>query len=100
MQLGFLPGSEWVARGISDLEPGSDSPAAALVAVGAPRLRRLGFELPRVLPGAPERHLYQLLAATHGDGAHSQYNALIRRLVAFERAAECVASSTASAPRS
>ena len=38
----------------------------------------------------PEHRLYDLLAATHGDGAHSQYNALIRRLVSFERAAECV----------
>jgi hypothetical protein len=29
-----------------------------------------------------------MLSGTHGDGAHSQYNALIRLLVSFERAAE------------
>jgi hypothetical protein len=30
-----------------------------------------------------------LLAETDSDSAHSRYNALIRRLVSFENAAEC-----------
>ena len=34
----------------------------------------------------PEMALYRLLAAQHGNGAYSQYNALIRSLVSFERA--------------
>jgi hypothetical protein len=34
--------------------------------------------------------LYLLLAETHGDAAHSRYNALVRRLVRFERAAATV----------
>jgi hypothetical protein len=38
----------------------------------------------------PEHRLYQLLAAAHGDAAHSRYNALLRRLVSFERAAALV----------
>jgi hypothetical protein len=29
----------------------------------------------------------------HGDAAHSRYNALIRWLVSFERAAECVSEA-------
>ena len=41
-------------------------------------------------PYFPEDRLYEKLASSHGDGAHSQYNALIRLLVSFERAAECV----------
>jgi hypothetical protein len=37
----------------------------------------------------PEHKLYLLLAREKGDAAHSAYNALIRRLVSFERAAAC-----------
>jgi hypothetical protein len=38
----------------------------------------------------PEKRLYELLASVDADTAHARYNALIRRLVSFERAAECV----------
>jgi hypothetical protein len=41
------------------------------------------------LPSA-ELRLYELLSERDPDGAHSAYNALLRRLVSFERAAECV----------
>ena len=57
--------------------------------VGAPRLRRIGFDVPDT-PYFPEDRLYQKLAAEDSDSAHSRYNALIRQLVSFERAAECV----------
>jgi len=33
--------------------------------------------------------LYALLARDNPDAAHSRYNALIRRLVSFERALAC-----------
>jgi hypothetical protein len=33
-----------------------------------------------------EHRLYELLSRTDSDSAHSRYNALIRRLVSFERA--------------
>ena len=74
--------------GIDDLERGAESVPALLVSIGAPRLRGLGVELPPALPD-PERRLYALLAAEHGDDAHSRYNALVRRLVSYERALEC-----------
>ncbi|MGH2454507.1 MAG: hypothetical protein ACRDF5_12265 [bacterium] len=61
---------------------------ALLVSIGAPRLTKLGITLPRILP-SPEHRLYALLADTDPDSAHSRYNALIRRLVSFERSAEC-----------
>ncbi|MFN2467321.1 MAG: hypothetical protein ABR521_04210 [Gaiellaceae bacterium] len=51
-------------------------------------MRRLGYEIPDPTP-TPELRLYQLLAAEDSDSAHSRYNALVRRLVSFERAAEC-----------
>jgi hypothetical protein len=39
--------------------------------------------------GNAEHRLYELLRATDPDTAHGRYNALIRRLVSYERAAEC-----------
>jgi hypothetical protein len=37
----------------------------------------------------PEHRLYARLAQDNPDAAHSRYNALIRRLVSFERALAC-----------
>ena len=84
-----LPGADLIREGLRDLAHGVESVPALLVLIGAPRLRRLGFDVADT-PYFPEDRLYAQLAAVHGDGAHSQYNALIRRLVSFERAAECV----------
>lgn len=85
-----LPGAELVARGLADVARGVESDAALLVWIGQPRLARLGIELPEP-PSRPEHRLYAWLAATDSDSAHGRYNALIRRLVSFERAAEaCV----------
>jgi hypothetical protein len=83
-----LPGSDLVAAGLGDLAAGRETPAALLVLVGAPRLRRLGIPVPEQRGTEPAEHrLYALLAARDGDAAHSSYNALVRRLVSFERAA-------------
>ena len=84
-----LPGAELIREGFRDLAAGVESVPALLVLIGAPRLRQLGFDVDDT-PYFPEDRLYEKLAATYGDGAHSQYNALIRTLVSFERAAECV----------
>lgn len=85
-----LPGEDLIEQGIADLRAGKESTAALLVCIGAPRLRRIGLELPDNLPPNPEHRLYDLLAESDQDSAHSRYNALIRKLVSFERAAECV----------
>jgi hypothetical protein len=85
-----LPGWEIVEPGLADLSRGVESIAALLVAIGAPRLRRIGLPVPGVEWPSPEHRLYALLSADEPDAAHSRYNALIRRLVSFERAAECV----------
>jgi hypothetical protein len=84
-----LPGADWIEAGLRDLAGGQETEAALLVSIGAPRLARLGFDVARALPNA-EHRLYERLSATGSDSAHSRYNALIRRLVSFERAAECV----------
>jgi hypothetical protein len=88
-----LPGADLVHRGLADLAGGVESIEALLVSIGAPRLRALGLNVDGAVPRA-ERKLYDRLAAEDSDSAHSRYNALIRRLVSFERAAECVKPRT------
>jgi hypothetical protein len=84
-----LPGAELIEAGLNDLRAGHETVAALLVAIGAPRLRTIGLDLPDHLPDDPERRLYELLSQDDSDSAHSRYNAFIRRLVSYERAAEC-----------
>ena len=83
-----LPGSDLIDNGLEDLRAGRETIDALLVAIGAPRLRRLGLELPNDLPSNPEHRLYDLLSEDDEDSAHSRYNSFIRRLVSYERAAE------------
>ncbi len=78
-----------IEKGIADLEAGLETTFSLLVSIGAPRLRRAGMEVPSSTFDGPEHRLYKLLAADNPDAAHSRYNALIRRLVSFERALEC-----------
>jgi hypothetical protein len=83
-----LPGAELIIRGLSDLNAGQETEEALLVSIGAPRLRSLGYEVSSPFD-LPEHRLYLRLARDKGNAAHSAYNALIRRLVSFERAARC-----------
>jgi hypothetical protein len=83
-----LPAGDLIAAGLADLRRGLETVPSLLVSIGAPRLRRLGHAVPALFPD-PERRLYILLAREHPTAAHSRYNALIRRLVSYERAAEC-----------
>ncbi|HEV8238607.1 MAG TPA: hypothetical protein VGS57_04505 [Thermoanaerobaculia bacterium] len=89
MRYDDLPGAELVLPGIEDLRRGIESVPALLVAIGRPRLARLGLDLPLSAFDQPEHRLYALLAAEHGDAAHSRYNALLRRLLSFAHAAAC-----------
>lgn len=83
------PGEELIAQGLEDLAAGRETVPALLVSIGAPRLRLLGLPVPDTTIAHPEHRLYEKLRASDGDAAHSRYNALIRRLVSFERASEC-----------
>lgn len=91
MDLQSLPGHEMIVKGLADLGSGRETTEALLVAIGAERLRRAGIDVRGELPSNPEHRLYERLAAEDSDSAHSRYNALIRQLVSFERAAECAA---------
>jgi hypothetical protein len=82
-----LPGHELVSAGLADLAAGRESEASLIVAMAAPRLRALGFEVRADTVEQPAYRLYQLLETGDG-GAHSRYNALVGRIVSFARAAE------------
>ncbi len=84
-----LPGSGLVVAGLKDLAEGRRTMAALVVSIGAPRLGQLGFEVSNPIEEA-DHGLYVLLAAEDADSAHGRYNALVRLLVSFERAAACV----------
>jgi hypothetical protein len=84
-----LPGGELVRKGIADLQRGAKTVPALLLLIGGTRLRNLGLLIPPA-EGHPEHMLYDLLSKDDPDSAHSRYNALIRLLVSFERAASCV----------
>jgi hypothetical protein len=84
-----LPGADLVEQGLNDLEHGLETAPAMLVAMAFERLREVGIEAPREVADAHLR-LYALLSAELGDGAHSRYNALRRRLISFLHAKACV----------
>ena len=94
-ELVHLPGADLVLSGLDALDDMAQgkrdafTPEALLVAIGARRLCAAGLAMPDVpaWPEQPELALYEALAEVHPD-AHSRYNALIRRLVSFERALE------------
>ena len=88
MTLDALPGGATVTRGLEDIAAGLTTDEALLVMIGGPRLRRLGLTVPTGGAHDPEAALYERLAARDADAAHARYNALIRLLVSFERAAE------------
>lgn len=83
-----VPGADLVERGIEDLKGERESVEALLVSVGAPRLAMAGISVPSPI-SSPEHKLYAQLAREKANGAHSAYNALIHRLVSFERAVGC-----------
>ncbi len=88
-----LPGHELVSAGLADLAAGRESESALLVAMAAPRLRALGYDVPSGGEGGrrSSHRLYELLSDSNQD-AHSRYNALVGRIVSFARAAEHASS--------
>ena len=85
MRWAAIPGADLVELGLADLRAGQETEAALLVSIGAPRLRRAGIVVHEPIDDA-EHRLYALLQRSSGDAAHGRYNALVRRLVSFERA--------------
>ena len=83
-----LPGEELIVPGLSDLAAGRVTVESLLVSIAAPALRTLGYPVLSPIANA-ELALYALLSGHDQRSAHSRYNALLRRLVSFQRAARC-----------
>jgi len=83
-----LPAAELIDKGLADLTRNDETVESLLVSIGSPKLRSLGVEVGAAFEN-PEHRLYALLGREHGNNAHSQYNALVRRLVSYERALAC-----------
>lgn len=83
-----LPGIDLIEAGIADLQSARVTVPSLLVSIGASKLRQFGYVLPAPIP-EPEHTLYAFLAKEDQDSAHGRYNALVRRLVSFERAIAC-----------
>jgi len=85
----LLPGQELIEQGLTDLSQDRVTDSSLLVLITAPRLRRLGIQVPdRPFPRPCEHQLYTRLEQRLGAAAHSYYNSLIRRIVSFARALE------------
>jgi len=76
---------ELLRDGLRDVTRGIESIPALLVLTAAPALRSAGVDVPDV-PLSSDNRLYEIVAAEHGDGAHSHYNALLRSIVRATRA--------------
>jgi hypothetical protein len=83
-----LPGAELIDKGLADLARNEETVESLLVSIGSPKLRSLGVSVGSIFEN-PEHRLYALLGREHGNIAHGQYNALVRRLVSYERALAC-----------
>lgn len=82
-----LPGEELVGQGISDLLAGEQTVCSLLLLTARLKLKSVGIVLPEVAFADPEITLFNLLSKKYGNGAHSKYNALRRRLLSFISAA-------------
>jgi hypothetical protein len=86
-----IPGHDLLNKGWRDLQAKELSEEALLVLIGAPKLRAIFGDAvfaAVTLPDSPEHLLFSKLEVRLGTGAHSAYNALIRRLVSAEHALE------------
>jgi hypothetical protein len=85
----LLPGQDLIEQGLADLAHERVTDFSLLVLIAAPRLRRLGLDIPdRPFPRPLEHELYERLEARLGTAAHSHYNSLLRRVVSYARALE------------
>jgi hypothetical protein len=95
----LLPGEELAETGLADLAQGRVSDLSLLVMIAAPRLRRLGIQIPDPpCPRPYEHQLYARLDERLGAAAHSYYNSLIRRIVSYARCLERERSQGKSDP--
>jgi hypothetical protein len=88
--IGDLPGGEAVLRGLADCRAGVETVESLLIAIAAPKLRRLGLAVPGSADAVvdAEIRLYEKLGREGVPDPYSRYNALLRELSSFGRALE------------
>jgi len=88
VELIVLPGGEIVLKGLADLRAGLVSEDALLILIARRRLIEHGFDVlaPKNVERPYEHRLYESIERRMPKGAHSEYNALIQRIVSFENA--------------
>ncbi len=82
-----LPGADLIARGVADARAGKLTVFTCLLWIAMPTLEREGIippDCPTTPCVDPELTMYRLLQREGGD-AFGRYNALLRRLVSFQR---------------
>ncbi len=84
-----LPGEDLVQEGVRALGNGETTVESLLVSSYSQRLKKLGHSITAPIANPRER-LYALLAEKYGDGAHSRFNALQKRIDSYCSAAACV----------
>jgi hypothetical protein len=82
-----IPGSDLVTKGLADLAKNERTNESLLIHITHPALRFVGVEIPPLQPLEKEAKLilYDRLCESHDNGAHSAYNALVRRVDSFCR---------------
>jgi hypothetical protein len=83
-----LRGGELVQTGLEDLLHRRETVESLVVSMSAERLLALGIHVPEPIDHA-ELRLCRLLTVKFGHEADGRYNALLRRMTMFQRAA-CV----------
>ncbi len=99
ISLAGLPGAELIAAGLREVAAGDVTVRACLVWIAQPRLQRLGLFPPGapVVIHEPELTLYRLLVRQGVGDPYQEYNALLRRLVSFERSLDWRAAGLGAA---
>lgn len=86
-----LPGAEIIEKGLADLAKGLVTIESCLVSMAPNLLEEVGINFPDRPIDEPELTMFRLIESRSGDAAHSQYNALRRRLVSFVKSARLAA---------
>lgn len=79
------PGGDLISAGLAAYSLGLVTDESLVVSIIRPRLLRHGLALEDqpALRASPNEQLYRRLEERRGNGAHSAYNALLRRATSF-----------------
>ena len=83
-----FPGADLIAAGIGAVKRNEITTEGLLIAVATTRLRDIGLAIPEAADAIKEPNLALYAAVCEAGGGHSDYNALIQRIVSFANVAD------------